>query len=204
MISSGRRSGAIFVDRDGVIGENRPDYVKSWSEFAFIPGAIEAMASMSRVGSPVVIVTNQSAVGRGLLSRRQLDMIHERMLDSLAASGAKVHAIMVCPHHPDDACRCRKPEPGMLEDAAERFKLDLALSYLIGDHSTDIEAGARAGCRTVLVRTGRGADLADRAAGWRYPPDFIADDLVDAALWIVADKAMASDGARMMEREVRR
>ena len=204
MISSGRRSGAVFVDRDGVIGENRPDYVKSWSEFAFVPGAIEAMAALTRIGSPIVVVTNQSAVGRGLLSRRQLDVIHERMLDALAASGAKVEAIMVCPHHPDDACACRKPEPGMLTDAAERHKIDLGRSYLIGDHSTDIEAGARAGCRTILVRTGRGAQIAADARDWRYQPDFVADDLVDAALWIVADKATMSDGARMIGMEVRR
>ena len=198
MISSGRRPGAVFIDRDGVICANRSDYVKTWSEFEFISGSIEALASLRRTGERLVVVTNQSAVGRGLLSRRGLDVIHERMLDALGASGAKVEAVVVCPHHPDDGCACRKPEPGLLADAADRLKLDLSLSFMIGDHRTDIEAGARAGCTTILVRTGRSARI-ERAdpAGWPVPPDFVGDDLVDAALWLLAQRAVQAAGGRL-------
>ena len=197
MTSHGRDPGAVFVDRDGVICENRSDYVRSWSEFVFLPGAIEALASLRRAGHRLIVVTNQSVVGRGLLSRRDLDLIHERMLDSLGGSGAKVDAIMVCPHHPDDACTCRKPQPGLLRDASDRLKLDLTSAFLIGDHATDIEAGARAGTTTILVRTGRGVDIADDAHSWEYRPDFIADDLIDAALWVLARQASGPPAGRL-------
>jgi D-glycero-D-manno-heptose 1,7-bisphosphate phosphatase len=187
MISHGSDPGAVFVDRDGVICENRADHVKTWSEFVFLPGAIEALASLRRAGCRLVVVTNQSAVGRGLLSRRQLDLIHEKMLGSFGGSGAKVEAIMVCPHHPDDGCACRKPEPGMLLEAADRLKVDLSRSFMIGDHPADVEAGKRAGCETVLVRTGRwdGSSVVGPHA-----PDFVADDLVDAAIWVLGRRAM--------------
>jgi len=187
MISQGADPGAVFVDRDGVICENLPDHVKTWSEFVFVPGAIEALASLRRAGCRLVMVTNQSAVGRGLLSRRQLDVIHEKMLESLGGSGAKFDAIMVCPHHPDDGCACRKPEPGMLLDAADRSKIDLSRSFMIGDHPHDVEAGKRAGCEAVLVRTGRWDGSTPVG---KYGPDFIADDLVDAAIWVLGRRAM--------------
>lgn len=183
---------AVFVDRDGVICENREDHVRAWSEFVFVPGSIEAMASMRRAGLRLFIITNQAIVGRGLLSRRSLDLIHEHMLDSLGASGAKVEGVLVCPHHPDDGCTCRKPEPGLLFQAADEFKVDLRRSFLVGDHVTDIEAGARAGVETILVKTGRGAAAVAAAQFGQYPPDFVADDLVDAAIWILGRRAMQS------------
>src|SRR5688572_16227683 len=145
MALSAPEPAAVFVDRDGVICENREDHVKAWSEFVFVPGSIEAMASMRRAGLRLFVITNQAIVGRGLLSRRALDVIHEHMLDSLGASGAKVEGILVCPHHPDDRCTCRKPEPGLLFEAADTFKVDLRRSFVVGDFVTDIEAGARAG-----------------------------------------------------------
>lgn len=185
----------MFIDRDGVICQNRSDYVRAWSEFEFVPGAIEAVASIRRARHRIFVATNQSAVGRGLLSRRQLDQIHERMLEVLASSGGSVEGVLVCPHHPDDACACRKPEPGLLLDAADRYKIDLGASTVIGDHRTDIEAGARAGCSTILVRTGRGATIADGAQTWTHPPDFVADDLIDAALWLLAQAAMRARGS---------
>lgn len=182
---------AVFVDRDGVLCENRADYVRSWSEFAFLPGAVEALVSLTLAGARLFIATNQAVVGRGLISRRTLDGIHEKMLDVLTAAGARIEAVLVCPHHPDDGCACRKPKPGMITEAAGRFDVDLERSFLVGDALSDIEAGALAGCRTVLVRTGRGA-AALAAAGrarWRHAPDFVADDLIDAAIWILARDA---------------
>lgn len=195
MIGSGPKP-AVFVDRDGVICENRADYVKSWTEFAFIPGSIEALASLSNAGMRVFIVTNQSAVGRGHISRRQLDVIHEKMLDVLAGAGAKIEGILVCPHHPDDRCDCRKPKPGLLTDAALRFKVSLDGSVMVGDHRDDIEAGAAAGCETVLVKTGRGAQTVAERRWGAAKPGFVADDLVDAAIWILARQAMSAGATR--------
>lgn len=186
----------VFVDRDGVINENRDDYVKSWQEFVFIPGSIEALASLTRTGVRVFVATNQSVVGRGQISRRTLDEVHDRMLDVLHGSGAKVQEVLVCAHHPQDACLCRKPAPGLFTDAAKRFGVDMRYAIVIGDHSSDIEAGAAAGAKTVLVRTGRGTEV-ERAQRWAAAkPDFVADDLVDAALWVLTQKALLSAGSR--------
>lgn len=187
------REAAVFVDRDGVICENREDHVKSWQEFAFIPGAIEAIASLSRAGMRVFIATNQGIVGRGLISGRTLDQIHSAMLDVLAGAGGRIEAVLVCPHHPDDRCACRKPAPGMFTEAASKYKIDLGASFVIGDHTNDLDAGRAAGTSTVLVRTGRGAATA-RARDWTQPPDFIADDLVDAAIWILGARALGGTG----------
>lgn len=187
MTSSAPDPSAVFLDRDGVICENRPDHVKTWSEFVFVPGAIEALASLTRAGVRLIVVTNQAAIGRGLVSRRSVDLIHERMLDVLAGAGARVEAVLVCPHHPDDRCACRKPEPGLLLEAAERLEVDLDRSFLVGDAASDLEAGARAGCETILVRTGRGAETAQREGPGAS--SFVADDLVDAAIRILARRA---------------
>lgn len=188
------RTITVFVDRDGVINENRDDYVKAWQEFVFIPGSIEALASMSRIGIRIFVATNQSVVGRGQLAKRDLDVIHTKMTDVLTGSGAKIESVLACVHHPDDNCICRKPEPGLIMDAAKRFEVDLRYAFVIGDAASDIEAGGRAGCRTVLVKTGRGAEAA-RADRWnKHKPDFVADDLVDAALWIMTQKALLSSG----------
>lgn len=199
MISSRAERGAVFVDRDGVICENRPDHVRTWSEFQFVPGSVEALAALRRAGIPMFVVTNQSVIGRGMVNRRTLDQIHERMLDVFHGSGVVIESVLVCPHHPDDQCGCRKPEPGLLLGAAARYKVDLSRSFMIGDALTDIEAGARASCTTILVKTGRGADAAAAIEGSRYKPDFVADDLVDAAIWILAQRALrlgSSDQAR--------
>jgi D-glycero-D-manno-heptose 1,7-bisphosphate phosphatase len=195
MTASEGKTPAVFIDRDGVVCENRPDHVKSWSEFVFVPGSVEALASLSNAGVRVFIVTNQAIVGRGVISRRALDVIHERMLDVLTGAGVRIEAVLVCPHHPEDRCRCRKPQPGLLLDAALRDKVDLESSIVVGDAGGDIEAGARAGCETVLVRTGRGAATISAREWGEHPPDFIADDLVDAAIWILGRRAI-QPGAR--------
>lgn len=181
---------AVFVDRDGVICENRPEHVRSWAEFVFVPGSIEALASLCNAGMRVFVVTNQSVVGRGMISRRALDGIHEKMLDVLAGAGARIERILVCPHHPDDRCECRKPNAGLLTEASLRFKVDLARSFMVGDSATDVEAGHRAGCEAVLVRTGRGTATIASGAWNGKPPEFIADDLVDAAIWVMGRQAL--------------
>lgn len=153
---------AIFLDRDGVIVENRDDYVRSWDDVAFIPGALEALARAASADVAFVIVTNQSAIGRGLLDPETADRINDRIRRRIVRAGGRIDAVQLCPHHPDEGCPCRKPRPGMLLRAARELGCDLARSWMIGDALSDLEAGRAAGARTVLVRTGRGADQAAR------------------------------------------
>lgn len=148
---------ALFLDRDGVIIENRMDYVKSLGEVDFIPGALEALARISRHGERIVIITNQSAVGRGLLTSITLDAIHGYMLEHIRAAGGRIDGIYVCPHHPDDNCDCRKPAPGLLLRAARELGIDLSSSVLIGDNLTDVLAARAVGVKPILVSTGLGA-----------------------------------------------
>lgn len=147
---------AIFLDRDGVICENRSDHVKSWQEFRFLPGVKESVAALSRLGLPIIVVTNQAAIGRGMVSTSVVEDIHQRMVAELATHGGRIDRVVYCPHHPKDNCNCRKPEPGMLWQVAEEMGIDLTCSYLVGDAAADLIAGQRAGCQTFLVLTGRG------------------------------------------------
>ena len=142
---------AVFLDRDGVINENLPEYVRSWEAFRWLPGAREAMARLAEAGLPIVVVTNQSGVGRGVIAREVVDEMHRRLGEEVALT-----AVMVCPHVPDEACECRKPKPGMLRRAAEELGIDLAASWMVGDHPSDAAAARAAGVRPILVRSGRG------------------------------------------------
>lgn len=174
-------SPAILLDRDGVININRPDHVKCWSEFRFVPGALSALIVLSRLDLPIAIVSNQAIVSRGLISERQLDIIHERMLSVIQAASARVDQIFYCPHDAHEKCNCRKPEPGLLLNAAESLDLDLSNSVFVGDAFTDVQAGKRANCKTVLVLTGRGLQSMNAVrnvpALW---PDAVALDLMQA------------------------
>ncbi|MFC1976024.1 D-glycero-beta-D-manno-heptose 1,7-bisphosphate 7-phosphatase, partial [Chloroflexota bacterium] len=147
---------AIFLDRDGVICENRSDHVKSWQEFRFLPGAKESIAALSRLGLPIIVVTNQAAIGRNMVSAGVVEDIHRRMVAELAAYGGRIDRVIYCPHRPEDKCDCRKPEPGMLWQVAREMDIDLSRSYMIGDAATDLMAGQKVGCQTFLVLTGRG------------------------------------------------
>ncbi|MFQ5577592.1 MAG: D-glycero-beta-D-manno-heptose 1,7-bisphosphate 7-phosphatase [Anaerolineae bacterium] len=147
---------AIFLDRDGVICENRADYVKSWAEFKFLPGAKNSLATLSRLGLPIIVVTNQSGIGRGVVSTQTIEDIHRNMVAQVTAHGGRIDRVVYCPHHPGDGCNCRKPESGMLVQVAEEMGLDLVGSYMIGDAASDLIAGQRVGCRAFLVLTGRG------------------------------------------------
>jgi len=176
---------AIFLDRDGVVNENRTDHVKGWDEFRFLPGVFEALRLLTDIGAPIFVVTNQAVVNRNLLSRDALEDIHLKMLHLLRAAGGRVEAVLSCPHDAGERCRCRKPEPGLLLSAARTHGIDLARSVLVGDALTDVLAGKRAGCRTVLVLTGRGRDALD--ALHQDPatiPDAIARDLLSAAAFV--------------------
>lgn len=177
---------AVFLDRDGVINANRPDHVKSWEEFAFLPGALHALRLLRAAGWTTVVVTNQAVIGRGIVSPAVVQAIERRMLEAVQAFGGRIAAVFHCPHRPEDGCDCRKPRPGLLLRAAERFGLDLAQSYLIGDALTDITAGRIVGCRCILVRTGRGREQLLRAPAGIPPADHVAADLLAAVRWLLA------------------
>lgn len=169
---------AVFLDRDGVIIENRDRYVRAWADVAFLPGALAALARLRRAPLAVVIVTNQSAVGQGLLSRADADAINAGVLAAIRAAGGRVDAVYLCPHTDADGCDCRKPAPGLLRRAAADLDLDLSRSVLIGDALSDLAAGRAAGVgRVALVRTGRGAAQERLAAGQRLD---VFDNLADA------------------------
>lgn len=177
---------AVFLDRDGVICEDHVEPVGSWEEFHVLPGAIEGVVALSRAGVPVFVFTNQAYVGRGMVTREQVEAIHERLLAEVRAAGGRIEGVYVCYHAPEEGCACRKPRPGLLLTAARDHGVDLARAWVVGDMGRDIEAGRDAGCRTALVRTGKGraeiAALAERGIA----PDFIAEDLAEAVSRILA------------------
>ncbi len=147
---------AVFVDRDGVICRNRRDHVKSWDEFVFLPGALDALARLSQSDLRIVIITNQAAINRRLVPAEVVEDINARMVRAIGAAGGRVDRVVYCPHRPDEQCSCRKPQPGLLLRAAEELDLDLSSSYLVGDAESDVQAGQAVGCRCYLVLTGRG------------------------------------------------
>jgi D-glycero-D-manno-heptose 1,7-bisphosphate phosphatase len=149
---------AVFLDRDGVIIANRHDHVKSWSEVEFIAGAVEALVRLTEHGLAIVIVTNQAAVGRGILGHKEALELQARIVREIRARGAVIAGSYLCPHRPEAACDCRKPAPGMLLRASGELDLELGRSWIIGDAVSDLEAGRAAGVRGILVRTGRGED----------------------------------------------
>jgi D-glycero-D-manno-heptose 1,7-bisphosphate phosphatase len=147
---------AIFLDRDGVICENRSDHVKRWAEFRFLPGAKESLAALSRTGLPIIVVTNQAIINRNISAVEEVEKIHRRMVAEVTASGGRIDRVIYCPHRPDENCNCRKPKSGMLLQAAREMGLELVQSYMVGDAATDIIAGHQVGCQPILVLTGRG------------------------------------------------
>ena len=166
---------AILLDRDGVINVKLPEdcYVTDPTEFAFMPGAIEALSILQGLGYLLVVVTNQRGVSRGLQSDKGVARVHEHMRGELAKHGIELAAIYYCPHDIGEHCNCRKPEPGMILQARLDLDLNLALSYMVGDSSSDVAAGRNAGARTVRL-----GDESDQEA------DLVASNLLDFALFL--------------------
>jgi D-glycero-D-manno-heptose 1,7-bisphosphate phosphatase len=176
---------AVFLDRDGVINQNRVDYVKTWEEVRFLPGVFSALARLAAARYEIVIVTNQSPVGRGILTAARVEEINRRIVGEIEAHGGRVDGVYYCPHHPADGCACRKPRPGMLLDAARDLALDLGRSYLVGDAASDVQAALAAGATPILVLTGRGQ--AQRARVEQIEPlTLIVPDLPAAVAHVVA------------------
>lgn len=178
---------AIFLDRDGVIIENRRNYVRSWADVEFLPRALAALAKMRSSPYKIVIATNQSAIGRGIISNHLALEINRRVVDEIEKCGGRIDAVFMCPHSPQDECDCRKPKPGLLFQAAEALSLDLSRSVMIGDALSDLMAGQAAGvCRAILLRTGRGEQQARLAKSRSLPPFLIYDTLADALSSLMA------------------
>lgn len=179
----------IFLDRDGTLNED-PGYLRSASDLKLLPGVAAALARFKTAGARLVVVTNQSGVGRGFLSLKDLEAIHARLEGLLEQYDAALDAIYFCPHHPDDGCRCRKPATGMIDRAVAELGADLRKAYLIGDHASDIQLAKTAGVKSILVTSGRVDQQALtmlRAAG--AVPDKVASSMTEAAEWILSDAA---------------
>ncbi len=159
----------IILDRDGVINEDSDAYIKSPAEWRPIPGSLEAIARFNRAGYLVVVASNQSGIGRRLFDLRALNAIHARMRRELSNVGGRIDALFFCPHHPEAGCTCRKPEPGMFREISERFQVDLQGIPAVGDSWRDIQAARQANASPLLVLTGKGKNLENKAHQERVP-----------------------------------
>ncbi len=188
-------TGAIFLDRDGVINENRVDHVKCWEEFEWLPGVLSSIRRLTQSGLPIFVVTNQAIINRGVVSEAAIQNIHTRMTATIEQAGGRIDKAYYCPHDNHEACECRKPKPGMLKQAALEFGIDLTRSFLVGDAWTDIEAGLAVGASSILVMTGRGRNQGNFAKLLTQSAVRIgaACDLDDATTMILS----ALDGAPM-------
>ena len=174
----------IFLDRDGVINENRQDYVKSWEEFSFIPGAIQAIKALNEAKYEVIIVTNQAGIGKGLVSKIAVEEMHRRMVGEIEEGGGKILAVYVCPHRPENGCKCRKPKTALFKEAIKKFKITIKQSFLVGDAPRDIEAGKKIGCQTILILDGKLSEEEIK----KVKPKFTAGNLKEAAAIILNAK----------------
>jgi len=153
---------ALFLDRDGVICRDRVDYVKSWEEFRFLPGVKAGLRRLREAGIPVLVITNQSVINRGIITREALEALHRKMIREIVRAGGGISGIYYCPHRPDEGCDCRKPGTALLQQAARDHRLNLKQCLFVGDTLKDLEAGRGVGCRTLLVQTGQGRETLDK------------------------------------------
>lgn len=178
----------VVVGRDGVLNRFRDEHVSLPEEWEALPGALEAVARLNHAGWHVVVATNQPGLGRGLLDMTSLNAVHLEMNRQLAKHGARVDAVFLCPHTPEDQCDCRKPAPGLLLKIGERFGVDLAHVPSVGDTTRDLEAARAAGCEGHLLRSGRAAALSDEdfaAVLAAFPEALVHDDLAAFAEFLI-------------------
>lgn len=177
---------AVFIDRDGTLVEE-VHYLHRPEDVLVVKGVPAALKKLKRAGFLLFIITNQAGIGRGYYTEADMQRVHRYLLGALGKDGAAVDGVYFCPHHPDDRCNCRKPSPKFLFDAAAQFDIRLANSFMIGDRIGDLEAGRRAGTRSILVRTGYGEEEL-KMAGHNLPADHIAKDFPAAVNWILKQK----------------
>lgn len=178
----------VFLDRDGTINYDSPDYIKSRAEFIIIPGSIEAIRLLTLNGFASIVITNQSAIARKFISPAELDQIHAMMKEAILSGGGKITDIFFCPHLPTDKCECRKPSAGLIFQAQRKYNIDLSKTVMIGDSAKDIECALNAGCgKAVLVKTGKDNEAEHIMKTKQISADYTADNLYDAAKWILAN-----------------
>ena len=183
----------VFLDRDGVINQDSPDYIKRPDEFEFIPGSLEAIKRFTENGLDVIVITNQSVINRKMVSKEELDLIFSKMVKGVLANGGHIKDIFYCPHAPEDDCDCRKPNPGLIFKARKKYDIDLAESVMVGDSVKDMACARHAGVgKSVLVKTGNGIGALQTLLAQNTPPDHVAEDLNDAATWIINQLTFSS------------
>ena len=183
----------VFLDRDGTTNRDT-GYIKTPDELQIFPGAVEAVARLKQAGARVVMITNQSGVGRGLFSADTLGAIHARLRSVFEAGGAPFDGLYYCPHHPDDGCACRKPGTAMVERAVADLGLDLSRAYVLGDQRRDVDLARRIGAKGILVTTGPTSTQAlEELRQEGTVPDYVATDLGQAVTWLFADAGQAAD-----------
>ncbi|WP_044336849.1 D-glycero-alpha-D-manno-heptose-1,7-bisphosphate 7-phosphatase [Rossellomorea aquimaris] len=170
---------AVFLDRDGVINEvktQRVTFVNRPDQFYFLEGVLDAIKLLTESDFLIFVVTNQGGVGLGYLSHEQLRSIHDHMVMEIEKAGGLIQEVSCCTHKPHEGCKCRKPEAGMLLDLVQKYGLDIAQSYMVGDRDVDIEAGHKAGCTTILLADGPSP---------LFNADYMFTNLMEAAEFIV-------------------
>ncbi len=184
----------VFLDRDGTLNYD-PGYLKIAADLKLLAGVGPALARLKVAGAKLVVVTNQSGVGRGIVTLKDLEAIHARLEGLLEQEDAALDAIYFCPHHPDDGCRCRKPNVGMVERAVSELQLDLRRSYLIGDHARDIQLANRVGAKAILLTSALvDVQALDRLKAEQAMPDAVAKSMSEAVDWILKDAAKSAKG----------
>ncbi|MAG50565.1 D-glycero-beta-D-manno-heptose-1,7-bisphosphate 7-phosphatase [archaeon] len=181
---------AIFFDRDGTINVDK-GYVYKLEDLEFEKNAIEGLKELTKTEYKLIVITSQSGVGRGYYTEEDMHKFNHELIRRLNEKGIKIENIYFCPHHPEKGigkykvdCDCRKPEPGLIMGAKNEYNLTLQDSIMIGDKTSDIEVGKRSRCKTILVKTGEGG----KDKSYNIKPDYVADDLLDAAKWILNNK----------------
>ena len=175
----------VILDRDGVINQDSANFIKNPNEWIALTGSLEAIALLNQSGFRVVVATNQSGIARGLFDMATLNAIHDKMHRALAQVGGRIDAMFYCPHAADDNCDCRKPKTGMIEDIARRFSVNLREVFAVGDSLRDLQAFHDAGCKPILVQSGKGEETL--TAGNLPKGTLIFADLAEAAQHIIAE-----------------
>jgi D-glycero-D-manno-heptose 1,7-bisphosphate phosphatase len=171
----------VFLDRDGVINENLPGYVRHWGEFRFIPGACDAIARLTAAGHRIIVCTNQAGIATGELSTQNLGEIHQRMLAEIEKARGHIERVYYCSHGKQEGCFCRKPRPGLLLRARSELGCDFTDAVFVGDSMTDVQAAVSAGVFPILVLTGRGVEQLQQHAADVQIPFLVKENLLAAS-----------------------
>ena len=180
----------VFIDRDGTIcKEHFGTYIGDWSMFEFLPGVKEAFRLLKKEGFKVFVISNQAGINKGVITKQQLNDVTEKMVAEIRNSGGVIDDVVYCPHRIEERCGCRKPAPGLILKLAEKHGVEPKNGWVVGDLIMDVEAGKAAGCRTVILRSGRPKTEEEwQQLKTECPPDYIAEDLLDAVKFIIGEE----------------